>query len=101
MSDHFNDLDPGEAERLAILLEEMAEVSHIIGKILRHGYESCHPKDPKTTNRMRLEDELGHVLFAIRMLSETDIVWEMVERSCLEKAKSIASYLHHQKDYQP
>lgn len=101
MADHFNNLDPGEAERLAILSEEMAEVLHIVGKILRHGLESCHPKDPKTTNRMRLEDELGHVLFAMRLLADLDIDWKMIERSCEEKAKSITPYLHHQEGYQP
>ena len=37
MDDHFNNLTPGEAERLAILAEECGEVIQIIGKILRHG----------------------------------------------------------------
>lgn len=101
MSDHFNDLDPGEAERLAILLEEMAETSHVIGKILRHGYESCHPKDPKTTNRMRLEDELGHVLHSINLIASMDISLSSIKRSCREKSKSITPFLHHQEDTDP
>ncbi|MHB9074629.1 MAG: hypothetical protein ACYC6G_14020 [Desulfobaccales bacterium] len=101
MSDHFNSLEPDEAERLAILLGEMAEASHIIGKILQHGYESYHPKDPKTTNRMLLEDELGHVLFGMRLLAKTDIAWGLLERSCREKTLSIIPYLHHQEGYQP
>lgn len=58
---HFNGLTPAEAERLAMLTEECAEVIQIIGKILRHGYESYHPEDPQTTNRMRLMDELNDI----------------------------------------
>ena len=101
MSGHFNNLDPDETERLSILLEEMAEASHVIGKILRHGYESCHPKDPKITNRMRLEDELGHVLFGIELIGSTDMCLGMIKKSCRTKARSIIPSLHHQEGYQP
>lgn len=46
------DLTNAELERLAILMEECAEVQHIIGKIIRHGYESFNPfDDNKTPNR--------------------------------------------------
>jgi len=56
---HFNELSPGQAERLAILLEECGEVVQICGKILRHGYESYHPKDYfETSNRELLRDEI-------------------------------------------
>ena len=30
-------------ERLALLLEELGEAQQVIGKILRHGYDSRHP----------------------------------------------------------
>jgi hypothetical protein len=36
----FNQLTDAEAERLALLAEECGEVVQVIGKILRHGYES-------------------------------------------------------------
>lgn len=55
---HFNNLMPDEAERLAMLAEEAAEVIQIVGKIQRHGYESFHPVDPNTSNRRLLEREL-------------------------------------------
>ena len=41
--EHFNKLTPAEAERLAMLAEECGEVVQIVGKILRHGYDSQHP----------------------------------------------------------
>lgn len=37
---HFNQLKPSEAERLACLIEECGEVIQAAGKILRHGYKS-------------------------------------------------------------
>ena len=43
---HFNQLTPAEAERLALLLEELGEAQQAIGKILRHGYASTHPANP-------------------------------------------------------
>lgn len=43
MSDFTNNLTAAEQERLAILAEEMGEALQIIGKIIRHGYESYNP----------------------------------------------------------
>ena len=56
--EHFNKLTPAEAERLAMLAEECGEVIQVIGKIMRHGYDSYHPADPTTTNRALLGREL-------------------------------------------
>jgi len=61
-------LTPAETERLAILMEESAEVIHVCGKILRHGYESAHP-DGGPTNLELLEKELGHVSAAMTNMS--------------------------------
>lgn len=38
--EHFNQLSPAEAERLALLSEELGEAQQAIGKILRHGQPS-------------------------------------------------------------
>lgn len=77
MSEHFNGLTPAEAERLAMLAEECAEIIQIVGKILRHGYESWHPDDPrKNTNRDLLEDEVGDlhgVLEMMRRAKDVDV----------------------------
>lgn len=63
---HFNNLTPAEAERLAMLAEECAEVIQIVGKILRHGYDSYHPDDNTITNRDMLAEELREI-YAVAM----------------------------------
>ena len=98
MADHFNSLTPAEAERLALLLEEMGEAQQIIGKILRHGYESYHPDNQYVTNRQLLEKELGDVMAAADMMaSAEDIDLVRVARARTEKATKVKRYLHHQR----
>jgi len=93
---HFNDLTPAEAERLALLLEEMGEAQQIIGKILRHGYESTHPRGD-TTNRRLLENELGDVRHAmIRLCDAGDLNKVEIHKHADLKAKTVLQYLHHQ-----
>jgi NTP pyrophosphatase (non-canonical NTP hydrolase) len=97
---HFNELTPAEAERLACLLEECAEVQQIVGKILRHGYESYNPNDAKKlTNRWLLEMELGDLLAVVSMMSldNEDISETELEHHKQDKLKRIQKYLHHQK----
>lgn len=98
MTNHFNRLSPPEAERLAILLEEMGEAQHIIGKILRHGFESKDPTDPGANiNRSLLEHELGDVKHAIdRLCSAHDISAAAIVHWCDRKSGRATQYLHHQ-----
>lgn len=57
--DPFNRLSPAEAERLAMLAEEAAEVIQVVNKILRHGYDSYNPDRPELgTNRTQLTEEV-------------------------------------------
>lgn len=96
MSEHFNDLTPAEAERLALLLEEMGEAQQIIGKILRHGLDSYHP-DSGAVNRNLLEKELGDVLAAIDLIVEArDIDAGQVDGHRQAKHVKVRRYLHHQ-----
>lgn len=99
MSTHFNKLSPAEAERLALLMEECSEVQQVIGKILRHGYASHHPKDRKarpTTNRQYLEKELGDVMAAMGLcLKAGDVNSEKVDGFCNGKLANVKQYLHH------
>lgn len=97
-SEHFNDLSPAEAERLALLAEECAETIQIVGKILRHGYDSTHPDNESgPCNREMLETELGHIAFAKKlMVDANDVLACEISKSKRKKAKTAPVYLHHQ-----
>ena len=93
---HFNGLTPAQAERLAILSEECGEIIQVIGKIQRHGMESCHP-DGGPTNRMLLEKELGHAYAALLLMTRAeDILPEWVSRHKDTKLQTVQQWLHHQ-----
>ena len=68
MPEHFNKLSPAEAERLAMLAEECGEIIQVVGKILRHGYESYHPQNPHETNRDLLANEVCDLLAVVQMM---------------------------------
>jgi NTP pyrophosphatase (non-canonical NTP hydrolase) len=86
-----------ELERLAILAEECGEVVQIVGKIIRHGYESHNPFDEsKTINRQLLEKELGDLEFIIWLMKKSDDVDSTnVITSEKQKRRKIKQYLHH------
>jgi NTP pyrophosphatase (non-canonical NTP hydrolase) len=93
----FNGLCPDEAERLFLLLEELGEAQQAIGKVLRHGYLSCHPDRPGPDNRRALERELGDIQCAIDLLCERgDIDAGTIEDSRAFKHQKVKRYLHHQ-----
>lgn len=98
MPNHFNGLTPDEAERLAILLEEMGEAQQAIGKILRHGYESTNPFDLcGFSNRQSLERELGDVRHAmIRLCEAGDLSKDQIHARAEAKREVIKPWLHHQ-----
>lgn len=95
---NFNGLTPGEAERLAMLAEECAEVIQVIGKILRHGYESYHPDEPSITNRHLLEKEITDfrsVMFLMLQAKDVPDPFtddENLVRAVMRKLK----FAHHQ-----
>lgn len=100
--EHFNGLSEAEAERLAVLAEECAEVIKAISKILRHGYESVNPHAldsgdrPPETNRSALERELGDARCATDMLIlASDVSGERVLLASQSKAMKIRRWLHH------
>lgn len=94
--EHFNKLSPPEAERLAILSEELGGAVQAVGKILRHGYESNNNGKIKTTNRITLMRELGHVNAAIRMMKKAgDIDRNTINYCSLQKSESVKQWLHH------
>src|SRR5678815_2583316 len=99
--EHFNGLRPDEQERLALLMEECAEVIGIAGKILRHGYQSVNPIKPGPNNRQLLTEELGHVLHAIDRMVEVDVLQVHLQDARVLKAERIGRWLHHQKESLP
>ncbi|HRO59859.1 MAG TPA: hypothetical protein PKZ27_02905 [Rhodocyclaceae bacterium] len=95
--DHFNRLTPAEAERLAMLAEECGEVVQIVGKILRHGYGSCHPDNPHLPNRRMLEKEAGDLYAVLElMLSEGDIHSCAISDHTMAKQNAFEKWTHHQ-----
>ena len=95
---YFNQLTPPELERLALLSEELGEAQQAIGKILRHGYESCHP-DGGPTNREALEKECGDVRHAmIKLCNERDLSKAQIHWYADKKAESVSQYMHHQEN---
>jgi hypothetical protein len=97
IAEHHNELTPAEAERLALLLEELGEAQQVIGKILRHGYESHNPYDSgQTTNRMLLTREIGDVGVALEIMARAgDIIIDAVSEHKISKMKRVGKYLHH------
>lgn len=89
-------MTPAEAERLAMLAEECGEVVHLVGKILRHGYDSQHP-DGGPINRTLLTREMTDVLAVAKRMMEVGDVGEHVadcdiHNSWLKKLR----FAHHQ-----
>ena len=97
-----NKLTPAEIERLAYLSEECGEVIQVIGKILRHGYESYHPHDPnKITNRELLMSEIFDMLRGVGMLQRANDIAGEHRGIPLATATSIPIseiWFHHQDD---
>lgn len=98
METFSNKLTDAQIERLAILVEECGEVQQIIGKIIRHGYESYNPFDPqKTTNKRLLQKEVGDLLLAVELLTRSnDLDVTQIAWSNIDKREKIKPYLHHQ-----
>lgn len=94
----FNKLTNAQAERLALLSEELGEAQRAIGKILRHGYESRNPLDfHSVTNRAALEHELGDIDAALcLMFRARDVSDAAVGLAMDRKLDTVGKWLHHQ-----
>jgi len=92
-----NNLTPEQLERLALVMEECAEVQQVIGKILRHGYESHNPGHiVGRSNKQLLEMEIGDLSSVVRiMMLAGDISEEEVTKAQLYKDLRIKKYLHY------
>ena len=97
MNEHFNKLSPAEAERLALLIEECAELQQAACKILRHGYGSKDPTDAwHRGNKSDLEKEMGDVQAAMDiMLYNADVDGPCVTSHRYKKLRTVGRWLHH------
>jgi NTP pyrophosphatase (non-canonical NTP hydrolase) len=62
-------------EIMLILQEECAEVTQAVSKCFRFGLAECYP-GTDTTNRDRLEEEIGDLLAMIALLEQAGVVSE-------------------------
>lgn len=102
---HFNKLSPAEAERLAMLAEEAAEIVQVVGKILRHGYNSYHPDEPNVDNRDLLSNEITDMMAVLHIMESSDdlaldfdLDFDESNVSVMEAVKRKLRYSHHQDD---
>lgn len=96
MNKPFNQLTPAQAERLALLAEECAEVIQAITKIQRHGYGSRHPQTG-VLNSDALVAEIGDLFAAVDIMRAGGDV-DGVEINDAKRAKlsRVWAYLHEQ-----
>lgn len=92
---HFNKLTPAQAERLAMLAEECGEVIQIVGKILRHGYDSYHPVNPRVSNRDLLAKELRDVNAVLMAMGRDELHGYSVQ-DVIGVWERKLQYTHHQ-----
>jgi NTP pyrophosphatase (non-canonical NTP hydrolase) len=62
-------------EIMLILQEECAEVSQAVSKCFRFGMTDCYP-GTNTSNRDRLEEEIGDLLAMIALLEQAGVITE-------------------------
>jgi hypothetical protein len=94
----FNNLTLAEAERLAMLAEECAEVVQVIGKILRHGYDAHHPADPRTSNRALLANELMDVDAVVSAMKQSELRGYATRDPSGVRWQKKVRFAHHQGD---
>lgn len=93
---NFNQLTQAQLERLAILSEELGEAQQIIGKIIRHGYDSYYPNDPeKITNRQLLKDELRDIRVIVKALEHFKDIEEISLEDCQSCLERKQKYMHY------
>lgn len=93
----FNGLSDEQAEALALLSEECAEVIQAVGKILRHGTESFNPLDPSSrTNGNQLAVELGDVAASVALCKKYSLLEQyVIDAAEKRKLRNVGRWLHH------
>ena len=98
-----NGLTPAQAERLAVLVEEMGEAIQAAGKVLRFGWDSrCHGDPASPSGRERLQAELGDVACAVDLLCFAgDVSRYKVIDATNSRHGRVAKHMHHQDEPGP
>lgn len=107
MNENYNKLTPAQIERLAMLAEECAEVIQVVGKILRHGYESSNPTIPQEhgvfipTNFGDLIKELEDIRGVVYgMIQAGDLPSDFFETETPDEVwQRKLRWTHHQENY--
>ena len=82
-------------EALAILGEECGEVVQVLGKISRHGINSCNPHT-KITNSRYLHVEAADVLLAVDLLLKLGVLSSEELDECYKlKLRKLQRSLHY------
>jgi len=94
---HFNRLNPAQAERIAMLMEEAGEIVQACGKVLRHGYESHNPNDAQSSsNRHHLHKEIRDIEAIIEMMRSAHDLSGVQPATVTETIRKKMRYTHHQ-----
>ncbi len=97
MADHFNQLTPAMAERLAMLAEECAEVVQIVCKIQRHGAASYHPNDKnRVPNAELMRSELIDLLAVMLLMKSADDFRPITDAEIDRAVSKKLLFAHHQ-----
>jgi hypothetical protein len=93
----MNELTEAQKERLIMLAEEAGEVIQAVGKILRHGYNSCHLDNDDISNRLDLVRELDDLNAIIgEMVKKGDIMYGYNKELFNAVWKRKLKYTHYQ-----
>lgn len=90
------DLTPAQRERVVLLIEECGEVIQEACKILRFGYQDCHP----TTfidNTTSFHQEVGDLLAILKVMEKAgDYIPQRAESHIAPKLKRLVKFTRFQ-----
>lgn len=90
---------PRERELLDILQEECAEVIVAASKMLRFGAENSHLPAYPEENRLKLSEELGHLIALRDLVGEAGLIdWKRYAAARNEKFVKLAKFLQTEED---
>jgi NTP pyrophosphatase (non-canonical NTP hydrolase) len=82
-------MNKDNAYTLYTTAEECNEVSQNIMKILRFGLETVYPADGKESNRDKLEEEMGQLMFCLsKLITDLDLNEDNVLKAYNQKCET-------------